>query len=57
MFNDGNETDISDDYEQSNLESAEDKIDSKAFLETKQRYEQNPVSYSHEEVGRKLNFL
>jgi len=39
------------------LEIEEDEADSETFLEAKQRYEQNPVSYSHEEAGKRLGFL
>ncbi|MBE6523168.1 MAG: CopG family transcriptional regulator [Thermoplasmata archaeon] len=39
------------------IEAIEDEIDVKAFEEAKARYEKNPVSYSHEEVGKRLGFL
>ena len=38
------------------IEAIEDEIDVKAFSDAKKRYEQNSVSYSHEEVGKMLGF-
>ena len=34
----------------------EDEMDVKAFIEAKKRFESNPVTYSHEDVGKELGF-
>ncbi len=39
------------------IEAIEDEIDIEAFKRAKKRFEDNPVTYSHEEVGRRLGFL
>ena len=35
----------------------EDEIDIEAYRKAKARFDENPVSYSHEDVGRRLGFL
>ena len=39
------------------IEMIEDEMDLQSFRETKERFEKNPVTYSHETVGRELGFL
>lgn len=38
------------------IEAIEDEIDVEAFRRAKQHFDENPVTYSHEEVGRRLGF-
>ena len=35
----------------------EDEIDIEAYRKAKARFDENPVSYSHEDVGKRLGFL
>ena len=39
------------------IEAIEDEIDMEAYRKAKARFDENPVSYSHEDVGRRLGFL
>lgn len=39
------------------IEAIEDEIDIEAYRKAKARFDENPVSYSHEDVGRRLGFL
>ncbi len=39
------------------IEAIEDEIDLEAFKKAKQRFEENPVTYSHEDVGKRLGFI
>lgn len=39
------------------MEMIEDEMDIQAFKEAKERFEQNPVTHPHEDVGKELGFL
>ena len=39
------------------MEMIEDEMDMQAFKKAKERFEQNPAAYSHEDVGKELGFL
>ena len=39
------------------IKAIEDEIDIEAYRKAKARFDENPVSYSHEDVGRRLGFL
>ena len=39
------------------IEAIEDEIDIEAYRKAKARFDENPVSYSHEDVSKRLGFL
>lgn len=39
------------------MQMIEEEIDLEAFKEAKERLEKNPVTHTHEEVGKELGFL
>ena len=48
---------ISEVIRKATMEMIEDEMDVRAFKEAKERFEKNPVIYSHEDVGKELGFL
>ncbi len=48
---------ISEVIRKATMEMIEDEMDIQAFKEAKERLEKNPVTYSHEDVGKELGFL
>lgn len=48
---------ISEVIRKATMEMIEDEMDIRAFKEAKERFEKNPVTYSHEDVGKELGFL
>lgn len=48
---------ISEVIRKATMDMIEDDMDISAFIEAKKRFDNNPVTYSHEDVGKELGFL
>ena len=48
---------ISEVVRKATLEMIENEMDTQAFRRAKERFEKNPVTYSHEAAGKELGFL
>lgn len=48
---------ISEVIRKATMEMIEDEMDVQAFKEAKARFEKNPVTHTHEDVGKELGFL
>ena len=47
---------ISEVIRKATMEMIEDAMDIAAFKEAKEKFDKNPVTYSHEDVGKELGF-
>ncbi len=48
---------ISEVIRKATMEMIEDEMDMQAFKKAKERFEQNPATYTHEDVGKELGFF
>lgn len=48
---------ISEVIRKATMEMIEDEMDIQAFKEAKEKFEKDPATYSHEDVGKELGFL
>lgn len=47
---------ISEVIRKATMEMIEDDMDVRAFMEAKEKFEKNPKTFSHEDVGKELGF-